>query len=107
MIPPLTMTATVRRGGRATDATLACYWWSFTTWQNRQGVAALADVDSEHILLDHGTDIAVGDTVVGLTDHLGRTVFGADAFRVVDVITYERSHLDCTLRYGRVGGGRY
>ena len=104
--PPFIMSATVSRPGRSADVTLPCYWWNHSAWQNRQAVAALADVDSDHMLVAHGSDIQEGDRVLSVTDHLGRTVFSEDDFRVVDLISFERNHLDCTLRCGRVGGAR-
>lgn len=75
-------------------------------WQNREGIAALADVDTDHIIVDHGAAVLEGDQVLSVTDHLGRTVFSEEDFRVVDHFVYERTHLDCVLKYGRVGGAR-
>ncbi len=106
MKPPLVMSAVLWREGRTTDVTLPCYWWNRSTWQSREGVA-LTDVDTDHILVSHGSDVAAGDRVLSVTDHQDREVFDSDDFRVVDHIIHERTHLDCVLKFGRTGGARY
>ncbi len=106
MKPPLTMTATLWREGRTANLTLPCYWWYRSAWQSRQGVD-LTDLDTEHLLVDRGADVQPGDRVLSIVDHLGATVFSSSDFRVLDHITHERLHLDCTLKYGRTGGARH
>ena len=117
MKPPLTMRCTIARlsgtqdsfGEPSAAATVAsdvaCYWWSGAsrTANSELGVVA---VDIEHILFALGQDIRQGDWITTVTDHLGNVVFVAAAFRIVENVAMQRNHIDCTLRYGAVIGGR-
>ena len=63
-------------------------------------------IDTEHILFAPGQNVRQGDWITTVTDHLGATVFAAADYRVVEHVAVMRNHLDCTLRFGKVIGGR-
>ena len=118
-LPPLTMLCTIKRPSGSTDAfgaptgltnvatDVPCYWWSDASSRTTGGEATgVVATETEHLVLARGTDIQQGDNITEVIDHLGVPVFGEEDYRVVEHVVMQRNHLDCTLRYGMVLGGR-
>ncbi len=117
--PPLPMRCTIERPSSSRDSfgqpnattpvavNVPCYWWTGQSWvaNNTQAPGVVA-VDTEHLLLARDADVQSGDRINTVTDHQGVVVFTADDYRVVQHVGVMRNHLDCTLRYGKVIGGR-
>jgi hypothetical protein len=86
---------------------VACYWWSgMPSRIANASVPGIVATETEHLLFAAGTDVRQGDQISTVSDHLGAVVFAAADFRLVEHVTIQRSHIDCTLRYGEVVGGR-
>jgi hypothetical protein len=119
-LPPLPMTCTIARlpgtydtfgepnAAAAVASGVPCYWWSsdLSSRISNSNVPGIVATETEHLLLAPGTDIQQGDQITTVSDHLGNVVFAATDYRVVEHVTIQRNHLDCTLRYGEVVGGR-
>lgn len=94
-------------GWGAATTNVACYWWAGTPSRSGAGeTPAVVATEQEHLLVDRSTDIRQGDRITQVVDHLGRTVFSATDYRMVEHVTVQRNHLDCTLRYAEPIGGR-
>lgn len=82
-----------------------CYWWVASGVELRTGVGLVA-VDRERLIVRRDTDIRVGDRITSLVDHRGASVFGANDYRLVDHVAIQRTHVECSLRFGQPAGGR-
>lgn len=118
-VPPLTMHCTIARCGTQSDSygepvapqtvgtNVPCYWWAGQAYASAPGdLQSMVAVTLEHIIFAPGQDVRTGDLVMSVSDHLGREVFAADAYRIVIGAAVMRNHIDCTLRIGEAIGGR-
>lgn len=118
MKPALIMTCDLERDAGSRDAmgggenwqilasNVACYWWAAPGSVGNAGEVLIAS-EVERVMLDRCQDVSVGDRIVKLVDHLGRTVFeDEDDYRVIEHVTPQRNHLDCVLSYAQITGGR-